>query len=74
MELYGLPLRGCSKSDEELICAVRSDPESTTLERELAKRLETALTCMERDEEELRQYHNKLSASLQKTTQILSDC
>lgn len=69
-----LPLRGCAKTDEELIRAVFSDPESTVLECELAKRLEKAVTWIQRDEEELQQYHNKLSASLRKTTQVLSAC
>ena len=62
------------RTDVELIRMVESDPDSTQLERELAKRLGLVLDSFVKDEIELRDYHNKLSTNLVKTTQVLSAC
>lgn len=62
------------RTDVELIRMVESDPDSTQLERELAKRLGLILDSFVKDEIELRDYHNKLSTNLVKTTQVLSAC
>ena len=63
-----------ARTDVELIRMVESDPDSTQLERELAKRLGLILDSFVKDEIELRDYHNKLSTNLVKTTQVLSAC
>ena len=62
------------RTDLELIRMVESNPDSTQLERELAKRLGIVLDSFVKDEIELRDYHNKLSTNLVKTTQVLSAC
>ena len=62
------------RTDLELIRMVESNPDSTKLERELAKRLGLVLDSFVKDEIELRDYHNKLSTNLVKTTQVLSAC
>lgn len=59
---------------EDLIRIVQTDPNSTPLELELARRLAEAVDTLQREVSTLKAYHAKVSRSLSETVQVLTSC
>lgn len=59
---------------EDLIRITQSDPNSTPLELELARRLAETVDTLQREVYTLKAYHAKVSRSLSETVQVLTSC
>lgn len=59
---------------EDLIRITQSDPNSTPLELELARRLAETVDILQREIVILKSYHAKVSRSLSETVQVLTSC